>query len=84
MLLLSASSLDPLAEKAAIDSDVRQITFLISQAENAIATAVSDGDMTGDDATSLRDLQAKSTNSLAVGDLSAAADSLSAACNMVE
>ena len=80
----NASSLDPLAEKPAIDSDVRQITFLISQAENAIATAVSDGDMTEDDATYLRDLQAQSTNSLAVGDVSATAASLSAACEMFE
>ena len=80
----NASSLDPLAEKAAVDSDVRQITFLISQAENAIATAVSDGDMTEDDATYFRDLQAKSISRLAVGELSAAADSLSAACNVFE
>ena len=80
----NASSLDPLAEKAAIDSDVRQITFLISQAENAIATAVSGGDMTEDDAIYFRDLQAQSTNSLAVGDVSATAASLSAACEMFE
>jgi hypothetical protein len=69
---------------AAIDSGARQIKFLISQAENAITIAVSDGDMTGDDAAYLRDLQAKSISSLAGGELSAAADSLSAACNVFE
>ena len=80
----NASALDPLTEMAAIDSDARQIKFLISQAENAITIAVSDGDMTGDDAAYLRDLQAKSMSRLAVGELSAAADSLSAACNVFE
>jgi hypothetical protein len=40
--------------------------------------------MTEDGATYLRDLQAQSTNSLAVGDVSATAASLSAACKMFE
>ena len=80
----NASALDPLTEMAAIDSDARQIKFLISQAENAITIAVSDGDMTGDDAAYLRDLQAKSISSLAGGDLSASTASLNAACQLFE
>ena len=83
-LAAKASTLDPLAEKAAIDSDARQITYSISQAVNAIATAVTDGDMTEDDAIYLRDLQAQSTSSLVVGDVSATAAALTAACNLFE
>ena len=68
----------------AINADARQIRFLISQAENAIATAITDGDMTKDEAIYLQDLQAQSTSSLALGDVSATAASLSAACTVFE
>ena len=78
----NANTLDQAAEIAAINNDRRQIRFLITQAENAIDTAVSDGDMTPEDADFLRDLQAQSTTSLALGDLANTATTLNSACAM--
>lgn len=78
----NANTLDRATEIAAINNDKRQIQFLITQAENAIDTAVRDGNMTPEDADSLRDLQAQSATSLASGDLANTAKSLDSACTM--
>lgn len=78
----NANTLDQATEIAAINNDKRQIQFLITQAENAIDTAVRDGNMTPEDADSLRDLQAQSATSLASGDLANTAKSLDSACTM--
>ena len=80
----NASTLDQVAEKAAISTDIRQTQFLITQAENAIEQAVSDGDMTPGDADPLRDLLAQSFASLAADDLASSATTLNSACKMFD
>ena len=78
----NTNTLDQTTQFAAISSDKRQIQFLMTQAERAIETAVSDGDLTPDDANSLRELQAQSIASLAAGDLKKTATTLGSACEM--
>ena len=78
----NTNTLDQTIQFAAISSDKRQIQFLMTQAERAIETAVSDGDLTSDDANSLRELQAQSIASLAAGDLEKTATTLGSACEM--
>ena len=78
----NTSTLDQATQLAAINNDKRQIQFLITQAENATETAVSDGDLTPDDANLLRELQAQSFASLAAGDLEETATTLESACEM--
>ena len=78
----NTNTLDQTAQLAAINSDKRQIRFLMTQAESAIETAVSDGDLTPEDANSLRELQAQSIASLAAGDLEETATKLGSACEM--
>ena len=80
----NASTLDQVAEKAAISTDIRQTQFLITQAENAIEQAVSDGDMTPGDADPLRDLLAQSFASVAAGDLASSSTALNSACKMFD
>jgi hypothetical protein len=80
----NASTLDEIAEAAAISADIRQIEFLITQAESAIETAVSDSDMTQGDADSLRDLLAQSSASLAAGELTSSATALNSACEIFD
>jgi outer membrane protein assembly factor BamB len=80
----NTSTLDQVAETAAVSTDIRQIRFLITQAENASEQAVSDGDMTQGDADSLRALLAQSSASLAAGDLASSATTLNSACEMFD
>ncbi|MCP4196855.1 MAG: PQQ-binding-like beta-propeller repeat protein [Proteobacteria bacterium] len=80
----NTSTLDQVAETAAVSTDSRQIRFLITQAENASEQAVSDSDMTQVDADSLLDLLAQSSASLAAGDLANTATVLSSACEMFD
>ena len=80
----NASTLDQVAEAAAVSTDTRQIGFLITQAENAIEEALGDGDMTPPDADSLRDLLAQSSAGLAAGDLASSANALNSACEMFD
>ena len=69
---------------AAVSTDIRQTRFLITQAENAIEQAVSDGDMTPGDAGTLRDLLAQSVASVAAGDLVSSSTALNSACKMLD
>ena len=80
----NASKLDPSIEMTAIDADRRQIMFLVGQVENAINTAVNEGDMTNRDAASLRDMQAKARVALAEGNFPIATTLLHAACQLFE
>jgi outer membrane protein assembly factor BamB len=80
----NAGTLDQTAETAAVSTDICQIGFLITQAENGIEQAVSDSDMTQGDADSLRDLLAQSSTSLAAGDLASSATTLNSACEMFD
>jgi len=80
----NASKLDPSIEMTAIDADRRQIMFLVGQVENAINTAVNEGDMTNRDAASLRDMQAKARVALAEGNFPVATTLLHAACQLFE
>lgn len=80
----NASTLDQAVELAAVSTDLRQIRFLITQAENAIDDAVSDSDMKPEEAGSLRDLLAQSSASLATGGLASSATALNSACDMFD
>jgi hypothetical protein len=80
----NASTLDQIADAAAVSTDRRQIVFLITQAESGIEQAVSDGDMTQNDAGSLRDLLAQSSANLALGDLTSSATTLNSACDIFD
>jgi hypothetical protein len=80
----NADTLDKTAETAAISADTRQIGFLITQTENAIEQAVSDSDMTKDDADALRGLLAQGAASLAAGELTSTSTALNSACEIFE
>ena len=60
----NASTLDETTERAAINTDIRQIKVLLKQAGSAIPKAVSDGDMTAEDSGSLGNLLEQSTDRL--------------------
>ncbi len=77
---VNANTLNQVTEAAAVSTDIRQIAFLITQAESAVEQAVSDSDMTQADANLLRDLLAQSSASLATGDLTTSATALMSAC----
>ncbi|MCX2977143.1 PQQ-binding-like beta-propeller repeat protein [Candidatus Marimicrobium litorale] len=81
---VNANTLNQVAEAAAVSTDIRQIAFLITQAESAIEQAVSDSDMPQADANPLRDLLAQSSASLATGDLIESATALTSACAMFD
>jgi len=81
---VNASTLDQVTEAAAVSTDIRQIAFLITQAESAIEQAVSDSDMRQGDADSLGALLAQSSAGLAAGDLASSAATLSSACEMFD
>jgi hypothetical protein len=80
----NASTLDQAAESAAIETDIRQIKVLLKQASGAITRAVKDGDMTAEDAATLRDLLEQSTANLAPANLDVAATEMAAACGMLD
>jgi hypothetical protein len=80
----NASSLAQPAELDAINEDIRQLQLLLNQAGNAIASAVDDGDMTLEDASTLEGLLLQSAGNLSPADLSQAAAQLATACAMFE
>ncbi len=80
----NARNLDQATHSAAISTDIRQINFLISQAADAIETAVSDGDMTPANAQVLGDLLAQSSAGLAAEDLPGSVTTLNSACEMFD
>lgn len=76
----NASTLNPTTESAAINTDIRQIKVLLNQAGNAITKAVSDGDMTAEDAGSLGKLLQQSTDGLTPERLTHSVAPLTTAC----
>jgi hypothetical protein len=78
----NASSLDPATESTAINTDIRQIKVLIKQAGGAIPIAVSDDDMTTEDAATLDDLLEQSAANLTPSNLNDAIADMAAACAM--
>jgi len=80
----NASTLDHATEPAAINTDIRQIKVLLTQAESAIPKAIGDGDMTSDDAATLNDLLEKSTVNLSPATLGEAARDMAAACSVFD
>jgi len=80
----NASTLDHATEPAAINTDIRQIKVLLTQAESAIPKAVGDGDMTSEDAATLNDLLEKSTVNLSPATLGQAARDMAAACSLFD
>ena len=80
----NASTLDQSTDLAAINTDIRQIQVLLQQAGGAIPKAVSDGDMTADDAATLNDLLEKSTVNMSPATLGEAARDMAAACSMFD
>jgi hypothetical protein len=80
----NASTLDRTSEPAAINTDIRQIRVLIKQAGNALPQAVSDGDITADNAATLGDLMERSTAKLTPDNLADAVADMAAACSMFD
>lgn len=80
----NASTLNRTTELAAINTDIRQIKVLIKQANGAIPKAVSDGDMTAEDAGSLGSLLTQSTANLTPANLKKAVIEMAAACAMFD
>jgi hypothetical protein len=76
--------LDQTADLAAINTDIRQIKVLLKQAGNAITKAVSDGDMTPDDAVTLGNLLEQSAANLTPANLDVAVTEMAAACGMFD
>ena len=76
----NASTLNQIAELAAINTDIRQIKVLIKQASNAITKAVSDGDMITKDANNLRNLLEQSVVDLTLDGLKKSMTQLAMAC----
>ena len=76
----NASSLDQNAELDAIKTDSRQIKTLLRQADGAIAQAVSEGDMSTEDADKLVALLQQSRTAMAAASLSQALPPLHQAC----
>ena len=76
----NASTLNQIAELAAINTDIRQIKVLIKQASNAITKAVSDGDMITKDANNLRNLLEQSVVDLTPDGLKKSMTQLAMAC----
>jgi len=77
-------TLDKKTAAAAIDADLLQTNALLTQAKGAIATAVSDGDMTKAVANRLGDLMDISVANLSWNKLSQAVEHLTKACAMFE
>jgi len=80
----NASALSQTTELAAINTDIRQIKVLIKQAGGAITRAVSDGDMTAEDAGTLGDLLEQSAANLTPANLDVAVTEMAAACGMFD
>jgi outer membrane protein assembly factor BamB len=80
----NASTLDRATEVAAINTDIRQIKVLLRQAGGAIHKAVSDGDMTAEDAATLGDLMEQSMDELTLNGLAQSVAFLAAACAMFD
>ncbi|MFT5580610.1 MAG: hypothetical protein ACI9WS_003377 [Paraglaciecola psychrophila] len=80
----NASTLNPITELAAINTDIRQIKVLIKQANGAISKAVDDGDMTRSNADTLGNLLAQSSDNLTPVSLSKAVTDLAVACLMFQ
>lgn len=80
----NATKLNPTTELAAINTDVRQIKVLIKQASGAISMAVSDGDMTTDDAATVGNLLEQSSANLTLSNLKQAVAEMTAACAMFD
>jgi len=80
----NASTLNQTTASAAIDTDIRQIKVLLKQAGNAITKAVSDGDMTAEDAGTLGNLLEQSAANLTSANLKLAVTEMAAACGMFD
>ena len=80
----NAGTLDETAERAAINTDIRQIKVLLKQAAGAIAKAVSDGDMATENAATLDALIEQSIARLTLSDLKGAVTELGTACSSIE
>jgi outer membrane protein assembly factor BamB len=80
----NASTLNQTTGLAAINTDVRQIKVLLKQAGGAITKAVSDGDMTAEDAATLGDLLEQSAANLTPANLERAVKEMAAACAMFD
>jgi hypothetical protein len=80
----NASTLNETTELAAITTDIRQIKVLLKQAGGAIPKAVSDGDMTAEDANILGSLLVQSMGGLTPDGLTRSVTFLTTACAMFE
>jgi hypothetical protein len=77
----SASTLNETTERAAINTDIRQIKVLLKQT-SATPKPVNDGDMPTEDATALGNLLEQSTDGLTPGGLTPSVAFPTTACAM--
>ena len=80
----NASTLDANTDAVAIANDVLQLQVLINQAEGAISIAVNDGDLTAEEAATLRTHLSVSMENLAGETLTQTTPRLAAACAMFD
>ena len=80
----NASTLNPTTELAAINTDIRQIKVLLKQAGGAITKALSDGDITAEDAGTLGSLLEQIAPNLTPANLERAVTEMAAACGMFD
>ena len=76
----NASTLNQEAEQAAITTDIRQIKVLLKQADGAMIKALSDGDLTAEDASLLSNLLNQSRRNLTPVGLTQSVAPLAKAC----
>ena len=76
----NASTLNQAAEQAAITTDIRQIKVLLKQADGAMIKALSDGDLTAEDASLLGNLLNQSRRNLTPVGLTQSVAPLAKAC----
>jgi hypothetical protein len=76
----NASTLNQAAEQAAITTDIRQIKVLLKQADGAMIKALSDGDLTAEDASLLSNLLNQSRRNLTPVGLTQSVAPLAKAC----
>jgi hypothetical protein len=78
----NASILNETTERAAIDTDIRQIKVLLKQTGSAIPKPVNDGDMPTEDVTAPGNLLEQSTDWLTPDGLTPSVAFLATACAM--
>ena len=81
---VNASTLNQVTEQAAITTDIRQIKVLLKQADGAMIKALSDGDLTAEDASMVGNLLKQSSSYLTPLGLTESVGHLAKACTVFD